>query len=383
MITGGTVIDPGNRICHQGDIGVKDGVISELGQDLTGRESSRYVDATGFLVTPGLVDIHTHLYSGVSHYGIDPDLTCLVRGVTTAVDAGSAGAQTLAGFRRYVIERVDTNVLAFLNLSVLGMITPLVGELEDLRYANADAAVRAAREQSDVVVGLKVRVDGKVVGESALPALTIGRAVADQLGLPMMVHILGVNDPLPSILQFLGRGDIVTHCFHGGWNGVLDGNGRLVTGVREAAERGVLFDVGHGSGSFAFSVARRAMDHGLIPDTVSSDLHSYNVNGPVLDLVTTLSKMLYLGMDLNDVLLRATSGPAAAIGRFPALGTLALGSRADIAILELQEGAFRFEDATERSVVGRQRLEPRQVVRLGRLIGNGGSRSNEGLTTRR
>ncbi len=368
VITGGTILDPGNNIHDRLDIGVKGGLIAEISPDLSGREASRYIDATGLLVTPGLVDIHTHLYAGVSHYGIEADEACLARGVTTAVDAGSSGAQTVAGFRRYVIERVDTNVLAFLNLSVLGMITPLVGELEDLRYADPDAAIRAATKHSDVIVGLKVRVDGKVVGESALPALTIGRAVADQLGLPMMVHILGVNDPLPAILQLLSRGDVVTHCFHGGWNGILDANGRLVSGVREAAERGVLFDVGHGAGSFAFAVARRALDNGLIPDTISSDLHRYNVNGPVLDLVTTLSKMMYLGMELDEVLARATSRAAAAIGRYPSVGTIGVGAGADITVMELQEGSFRFEDSTERSVQGRQRLEPRHVVRLGQVI---------------
>jgi dihydroorotase len=368
VITGGTVIDPGNSIHDRLDIGVKDGLVAEISSDLSGRESRRYIDATGLLVTPGLVDVHTHLYVGVSHYGIDADETCLAHGVTTAVDAGSSGAQTVAGFRRYVIDEVETNVLAFLNLSALGMITPLVGELEDLRYADPDAAVKAATEHSDVIVGIKVRVDGKVVGGSALPALAIGRTVADQLGLPMMVHILGVNDPLPAILQLLSRGDVVTHCFHGGWNGILDGNGKLVSGVREAAKRGVLFDVGHGAGSFAFSVARRALDNGLVPDTISSDLHRYNVNGPVLDLVTTLSKMMYLGMELDEVLARATSRPAAAIGRYPSVGTLGIGVNADIAVLELREGGFRLEDSTERSVQATKRLETRHVVRLGHVI---------------
>jgi dihydroorotase len=367
VITGGTVIDPGHGVHQRMDVGIRAGVIAELGPDLSGRESCQYIDATDLLVTPGLVDIHTHLYAGVSHYGVDPDETCLARGVTTAVDAGSSGAQTLAGFRRYIIDRVETNVLAFLNLSVLGMITPLVGELEDLRYADASAAVTAATENSDVIVGLKVRVDGKVVGESALPALRIGRLVADQLALPMMIHILGVNDPLPEILALLSRGDVVTHCFHGGWNGILTGEGRLVEGVREAAERGVLFDVGHGAGSFAFSVAQRAMDQGVVPDTISSDLHTYNVHGPVFDLVTTLSKMMHLGLTVEEVLARATSRAAAAIGRFPSVGSLAVGTVADVAVLQLQEGAFRFVDSTERSISGRMRLDPRYVIRGGHL----------------
>jgi len=377
VITGGTVIDPGPGVHQRLDVGIRAGAIAELSPDLSGRESCRYLDATDLLVTPGLVDIHTHLYSGVSHYGIDPDETCLARGVTTAVDAGSSGAHTLAGFRRYVIDRVETNVLAFLNLSVLGMITPLVGELEDLRYADASAAVTTATENSDVIVGLKVRVDGKVVGESALPALRIGRAVADQLGVPMMIHILGVNDPLPKILALLARGDVVTHCFHGGWNGILTGEGRLVEGVREAAERGVLLDVGHGAGSFAFSVAHRAMDQGVLPDTISSDLHKYNIHGPVFDLVTTLSKMMHLGLSVEEVLACATSRAAAAIGRYPSVGTLAVGTVADIAVLELQEGAFRFVDSTERSVSGRVRLHPRHVVRGGRLHNNSDERLSE------
>lgn len=368
VISGGTVIDPSSGLHERRDVAVRDDRIAAVEPAIDSAQAREVIDAGGLIVTPGLVDLHTHLFWGVSHYGVDPDTACLAKGVTTAIDAGSAGAQTFAGFRRYVIDVVSTRILAFENISVLGMITARVGELEDLRYASPADAVAVAQEHRDVVVGIKVRLGYQMVGAEGLPALRLAREAADRLDLPLMVHIIDLPEPLSEMLPLLRGGDIITHCFHGERNGILDSAGRVLPAVRDAAARGVHFDVGHGVGSFSFAVGERALADGLPPDTISSDLHAHNIAGPVFDLATTLSKFLHLGMDLDAVIARATSAPARAIGWAGRIGSLAPGVTADVAIFELAEGRFSLVDATGQSVEARQKLIPRRVVRAGRLV---------------
>ena len=316
------------------------------GDGARGPAGDRHViDAAGLLVTPGLVDVHTHLFPGVSHYGIEPDPHCLGRGVTTAVDAGSSGAQTFPGLRRYVIERSRTRVLAFLNIAVQGMISRLVGELEDIRWASPEQAIACARENQDLIVGIKVRLGYQMVGNDPAPALRLAREAADALGLPLMVHVIDMRPALGWLLPYLGPGDVVTHCFHGNEGGILGADGRVLPAAITARERGVLFDVGHGEGSFAYHVARSALAQGFPPDTISSDLHAHNVAGPVFDQAVTLSKLLHLGMHLEDVIRAATATPAAAVRQEARIGALAVGRDADVSVFELREGAWPLPDA--------------------------------------
>ena len=372
-IAGGRVLDPGLGIDAAGTVGITGGTISRVDlapgdgggparQPAGGRSA---VDASGLLVTPGLVDLHTHLFPGVTHYGVEPDTYCAGRGVTTAVDAGSAGAQTFPGLRRYVIERSRTRVLAFLNIAVQGMISSLVGELEDIRWGSPEQAVARARENPDVIVGIKVRLGYQMVGNDPGPALRLAREAADTLGLPLMVHVIDIRPSLDWLLPYLGRGDVVTHCFHGNEGGILDGSGRVLPAAVRARERGVLFDVGHGVGSFAYRVARAALAQGFAPDTISSDLHAHNVDGPVFDQATTLSKLLHLGMPLADVIAASTAAPAAAVRRAGRLGELAPGRDADVSVFELRHGHWPLPDAAGATEVVERLLVPRMVIRAG------------------
>jgi dihydroorotase len=362
-ITGGRVIDPAQGLDGPASVGVAGGRLTAPGDAGAAAET---IDAAGLVLVPGLVDLHTHLYQGVSHYGIDPDASCLRRGVTTAVDAGSSGAQTFPGFRRYVIEHAETRIFAFLHVAVQGMITSLVGELEDLRWASPAQAIARAREHPDVIVGVKVRLGYQMVGNDPQPALRLARQAAGQLGLPLMVHIIDMRRPISWLLPQLGEGDIVTHCFHANEGGILREDGRLYPELPRARQRGVLFDVGHGAGSFAYRVARAALAQGFPPDTVSSDLHAHNIAGPVYDQATTLSKLLHCGMSLTGVVEAATSRPAAAIRRAAEIGSLAPGSQADLTGFELRTGAWTLPDGAGESEVVETLIVPRLVVRAGR-----------------
>jgi dihydroorotase len=378
-IVGGRVLDPGQGIDRVARVMVTDGVISAITED--GADAGRtprgapggrppgpaQLDVSGLIVVPGLVDLHTHLYRGVSHYGIDADAFCLGRGVTTAVDAGSSGAQTFPGLRDYVIDRARTRILAFLHIAVQGMITNLLGELEDVRWASVAQAVERARENPDVIVGIKVRLGYQMVGKDPALALRLAREAADTLGLPLMVHVIDMQPPIGWLLPYLGRGDVVTHCFHGNPGGILNAEGRLFPAVRQARERGVRFDVGHGAGSFAYRVARRAIAQGFPPDTISSDLHAHNVDGPAYDQATTLSKLLHAGMELPEVIRATTAAPAQAARWQDRIGALAPGREADLTGLELRTGHWALPDAAGATEVVERLLVPRLVVRAGEV----------------
>jgi dihydroorotase len=367
VIRGGTVVDAAQGLHARQDIAIAHGRIVRVAPEIGAEPPAEVLDASGHLVTPGLIDIHVHVYPGVSHYGVDPDSTCLSRGVTTVCDAGSAGADTFEGLRRYVISVSETRVVAYLNISAIGMVSPLNNELEDLRQANPERAIAVCERNRDVIQGVKVRLARTMVGQNGIQPLRLAKRAAEATGMPIMVHVGDTPGPLGEILAELRPRDIVTHCFHGRAYGVVDAHGEVLPEVREAAARGISFDVGHGVGSFSFDVARKALRGGLVPGTISSDLHYYNVNGPVFDLATTMSKFLHLGLTLDEVLARTTTMPAALLGLSTHLGTIQEGKLADLAVFRLASGDFEFEDSMGEKVRGSQRLEPVAVIKAGRL----------------
>jgi dihydroorotase len=371
LITGGRVVDPSQDLDDERDIALSDGRLAALERSVPESSAQRVVKAHGLIVTPGLIDFHVHVYEGVSHYGVNADSHCLSRGVTTVVDAGSAGAETFPGLLEYIVRPARTRILAYLNISALGMIGRSVGELEDLRYVDVDAALDVIEENRDVILGIKARMEPEVHGDNGYAVLGLAREASEAARVPLMFHIGDTHPPLPQILETSQPGDVITHCYHSRPGGILDARGRLLPEVVDAAARGVVFDVGHGRGSFSFEVARRALDQGLEPDTISTDLHSYNVGGPVHDLVTTMSKFLHLGLPLSDVIYRSSTRPAEMIGMGDRLGTLRPGALADVTLLELRQAPVQLSDAgwnvPVETITADQFLAPVGVIRDGEL----------------
>ena len=366
LITGGTVIDPASGTHARRDLAIADGRIVAVEASLPASSAAEVVDATSLLVVPGLVDLHVHVYWGVADLSVEADPTCLGRGVTTVVDAGSAGANTFPGFRRSVAEASRGRVLAYLNISAMGQIDPFLGELHDLRFADPERAAAVALANPELIVGFKVRVSEMLAGPNGLAGLDRALEAGRATNLPVMVHIGGTAFEIEEVLGRLRPGDVVTHAYTG-WRpgGIVTDDGRVVAGAREARTRGVRFDVGHGAGSFTWPIAEAALADGFRPDTISSDLHRFNVAGPVHDLATTLSKFLLLGLSLDEVNTMATTAPAAALGRAPGLGSLAVGAEADITILRVEEGRFELTDSAGMTREARQRLVPVAVIRAG------------------
>ncbi len=356
VVRQGRVFDPGAGIDGVYDLGVRYGRIVAMEPDLSDRIAERrmqmpldlgtaVIDATDRIVAPGFIDLHTHVYVGVAGLTVPADESSSTSGVTTCVSCGDAGAHTIEGFRRLAVEASRTRVLAFLHVSNVGLAPWPAGEATDLDLLDVPAGIRAARQNPDIVVGVKVRMtQPQVIRDHGLEPLRRAVAIAEGAGIPVIMHIGYCPRPIGELLELLRPGDIVTHCFTGSDNTLVE-DGRLGRGVHEARERGILFDVGHGSGSFSYRVADIAISEGFWPDTISTDIHSLSANGPVYDLPNTMSKFLALGMPLADVVEAVTSRPAAAIGRGSTLGSLALGRTADLAIFDLEEGEFAFRDS--------------------------------------
>ena len=364
VLRNGRVIDPSQRIDRIADVAFADGRVAALGERLDAG-AAEVRDVSGRIVTAGLIDLHTHVYWGGTSLGIDAEDYARRSAVTTCVDTGSAGPGNFAGFRRHVIERSAVRILPYLHVSFAGIYgfsnRVMVGEGHDLRLLAARDCLDVVQANRDLIVGIKVRLGRNASGEAGIVPLDVAEQVADETGLPLMVHI---DEPPPSyeaVLDRLRPGDVLTHAFRPFPNAPIDGRGKLKPAVLAARQRGVVFDIGHGMGSFSWKTARAMMAEGFAPDTISSDVHALCINGPAYDQVTTLSKFLALGMRLGDVIAASTVNAAAALKR-PDLGSLKVGSVGDASILSLDEGEFPLEDVLGEVVTADQRLHARGVV---------------------
>lgn len=368
VLTAARVVDPSQDLDRVTDVAFAGGKVAAVGDGLA-KDAGAVRDCSGAIVTPGLIDLHTHVYDGGTSLGVDPVALAASGGTTTLVDAGSAGPGNFAGFRVHIIEPSPVRILAYLNISFAGIYAfskrVMVGESGDQRLLAPTDAVAVANANRDVLVGIKVRVGHIASGTSGAIPLDIARQVAEELDMRMMVHIDHPPPTLEDVLARLRPGDVLTHCFRPFPNSPSIGE-RVRPAVIEARERGVLFDIGHGMGSFSFAVARAMLAGGFMPDTISSDVHSLCINGPAFDLITTMSKFLCLGVPLENVVKAATVNAAKALQR-PDLGSLKPGSAGDASIITIDAGAFDYVDSTGATMRGEQRIAANGVVIGGRL----------------
>jgi dihydroorotase len=386
------VIDPASGIDGRFDVAIAAGRIAAVDQQIEISSAAETVDAEGLYVTPGLVDLHAHVYRYVTYWGVDADAIGSMSGVTTWVDVGSAGAMTLAGLREFVARPAQVRIYALLNISYIGLVGPEY-EVANLRYCDLDLFNRSVATNLDFVRGVKVRMGTPTVGENGVEPLRLAREAADRWDFPLMAHIADAPPGIHEVLPYLQAGDVITHCFTGASMKIIDQRGRLRDDVKRVWDAGVVMDIGHGGGSLSFETAEAALSEGYRPDTISTDLHQMSLHGPAVlssnvdaspviritgtgqpqfDLPTCMSKFLALGLPLPDVIRATTVRPAEVVGLAGRIGTLRPGAAADVALFALEQGSYTFHDvyqATRRgtlmlrnklTLVGGERLEPRQ-----------------------
>ncbi|MBW3632720.1 MAG: amidohydrolase/deacetylase family metallohydrolase [Chloroflexi bacterium] len=374
LLKGGHVLDPANGIDRAADVRVSDGRVVEVGSDLPVTATETVLDVAGNYVVPGIIDMHAHVFSTHRRSGLslDPHVNTFSSGVTTVVDAGTAGWRDFADFRSEVIDGARIRVLAYVNIVGSGM----GGDWEhDVREMRPALAAAMAEEHRDVVVGIKTAHywATRPFDAEHPPWAAVDAAVeaGERCGLPVMVDFYPwlPERPYPDlILDKLRPGDIHTHVFAQQFP-VIDEQGKVFDHLFQGRERGVIFDLGHGAASFWFRNAAPAIEQGFVPDSISTDLHTGNLNGPVIDMATTMSKVLAMGVPLAEVIARSTIAPAREIGR-PELGTLTPGTEADVAVLALDEGDFGFVDCGRTRLDSSQRLRCVLTIRAGEIVYN-------------
>lgn len=374
LIKGGDVLDPSQSLRGKRDIGIRYGLVEAVEADIAESRALRVLNASGKLVTPGLIDLHSHVYPYGSAIGIPADELVAHQCTTTCVSAGDAGANNFAAFRRHIVAQTRTRLYAFVHIANAGLTPFPVAELYNIDFAQVDACAKAIAENADIVLGAKVRMSENVIAKHGTEPLKRAILACERAGGgKIMCHIGGVETPalMSQILDLLRPGDILTHAYSGAPNiaGAFTNivqDGKLLPAALEAKKRGVMFDVGHGGGSFDYTVAEQAIAQGCPPDTISSDIHVFSGNSPGMPyLPWVMSKFMGLGFTLDQVVTMATAAPAKIINRAPKLGTLQVGAPGDVAIMELVEGPVSFVDTRNNRRDGKLVLKPVQTVTAG------------------
>lgn len=379
VIKGGEVLDPSQNLRARRDIGIRYGAIEALEQDIPAERALKVLNAGGKLVTPGLIDLHSHVFPYGSAIGIPADELLTFQGTTTMVSAGDAGANNFAAFRRYTVAQSRTRLFAFVHIANMGLSAFPVAELYNIDFAQVDAAAKAVAENADIVIGVKVRMSENVIAKNGIEPLKRAIMACEKAGggAKIMAHIGGVETPalMSQILDLLRPGDVMTHAYSGAPNlaGAFTNivqDGKLLPAALAAKQRGVIFDIGHGGGSFDYTVAEAAIAAGAGPDTISSDIHVFSGNTPGMPYLTwVMSKFLNMGFTLEQVIAMTTINPAKVINKMPKLGTLQVGAPADVTILEVVEGDVEFVDTRGNKRQGKVHIKPANVVLAGVPLG--------------
>ena len=370
ILTGGRVFDPMNRSLEAKDVGIvgdRIALVSAAGSLTEMR--GRAIDVLGKIVSPGWIDLHGHYYPGGMFRGLRPDAVCPRTGITTAVDAGSAGRYTLAGLRDLAALSA-TRLLAFLNLSSVGLsVLPHGGEFTQLGWIEVNECADILTQETSWIRGIKVRMARNAVAtRNARDVLHRARDLADRADVPLMLHIAGSPVRAGELLGFLRAGDVATHVYHGERDGLLGADSRVQDAFINARARGVLFDIGHGGVNFDLGVARAGLEAGFPPDSISTDVHAAPPGRRLLSLPDIVSIFIDMGLSVEDALAAVTSGPAGAVRLAPTLGTLSVGAAADVTVLDLVTAKTRFTDYKGKVFSGGMRLRPVLTVRAGRIV---------------
>jgi dihydroorotase len=371
ILKGGHVVDPGQKINSIMDLAFQGGKVAALENKIPVSRNVQVKDMSGLVITPGLIDLHTHVYWGGTSIGIEPDAYSSASAVSTLVDTGSVGPGNFHGFKSHIIDKSRARILVFLHISHAGIFAfsdrVMVGESEEMRLMDPITAIEVAKANKDIIVGIKVRLGRWTSGNNGLAPLEIALEVSEASGLPLMVHI---DEPPPSykeIVKKLRKGDILTHSFRGFPNSPLTMSGDIEPEVLLARSRGVYFDIGHGSMSFSFDTAEKMLKNNFFPDSISSDVHCLCINGPAFDQVTTLSKFYSLGMPLIEVV-RASTQNVAKILTKPDLGSLKVGTVGDASILKIQDGSYEYEDGEKNKLIGKKKISAYGLVINGKWV---------------
>ncbi|TIO04163.1 MAG: amidohydrolase/deacetylase family metallohydrolase [Mesorhizobium sp.] len=340
----------------------RDGRIAETGSTITTGDDVEIVEANGAFLSPGWTDLHVHVWYGGTDISLRPQQCGAARGVTTMVDAGSAGEANFHGFREFIMEPARENIYAFLNIGSIGLVAcNRVSELIDMRSIDIDRTIATVEANRDVIVGLKVRASHVITGGWDLTPVRLAKKLCRILKLPLMVHV-GEPPPLyDDVLGLLTEGDIVTHCFNGKAGGSIIEDDDLYRLAEDAAQRGIVLDVGHGGASFSFDVAKAALGRGLPPKTISTDLHNRSLDGAVWDMATTMSKLLSLGMAFEDVVAASTTAPRRAI-QLRSDGLLEKGRPAEFTLFDLVDHDLTVKDSQGATSTLHRLFEPRHAI---------------------
>lgn len=380
ILKGGQIYDGSGSPPFCGDVRISGGKITHIGPSVPVAGKESFIDVSDLIVAPGLIDFHVHVFDGMALHSVSPADAGLRTGVITLLDTGSAGAMNYGSFEKYIIASAVENIYTLLNISQFGVqghpeIPPFIGDLHDIKHLDVRPALRCIKAHPDRIIGVKARLTAALADsceQNERAALANSIHVARKIDLLCYVHHIASSIPLEDVLKDLKAGDVLTHIYHNHGDGGFDlsREGAPKRAMLEARDRGVIFDVGHGSGSFAWRVAEPAcQQHGFWPDTISSDIHKFNIDAPVHDLPTTMSKFLHMGMPLERVIQCTTTNAAAAMRQQHHLGRLAPGRQADITVLQLVKGKHTLVDSEGIERIASRRLVPICVFRNGRRIG--------------